>query len=297
MDTSKRPPDKFNRNNGAERIALRRMLSIACDHRDAAVNGEARAKAEGLQVGHEPRPTAEVGPCRNTNPIDLTTSPSSSFSRSSSSSSKSMSKRRGTGSSGGSNGSQCSERARRSLTVSLHGFSDSGSDCRRGRGSSGDSESAYVRECAPEMMWLDDEEGLEAMAYEARPKAQAGRNRTLESIAIMEDGRGQAKHSVQPTMTTSNQVMRPLVGVVIHAQTRKTLHNEGKSFGPRFDEKGRYKAKEQPRPSSSKLPVNLDDLPTMNFSETNLDPFFGLTIPRESPPREAGHTKRTDHGK
>jgi hypothetical protein len=54
------------------------------------------------------------------------------------------------------------------------------------------------------------------MAYEARSRAQAGRNRTLESRAIMEDDRGQAKNSVQPT--TSNQVMRPLVGVIIPAQ-------------------------------------------------------------------------------
>ena len=210
-------PDELNRNSGAERIALRRTLSIAYDHRDAAVNREARAKAEGSQVGHEPRSTVEVGPGRNTNPIDLMTSPSSSFSRSLSSSSKSKSKkRRGSGSSGGSDGSQCSERARRSLTISLHGSSDSGSDCRRGKGSSGDSESAYVGERAPEMLWLDDEGGLEAMAYEARSRAQAGRNRTLESRAIMEDGRGQAKNSVQPT--TSNQVMRPLVGVIIPAQ-------------------------------------------------------------------------------
>jgi hypothetical protein len=137
-------PDEFNRNSG---VTLRRTLSIACNHRDAAVNREARAKAEGSQVGHEPRSTAKVGPGRNTNPIDLTTSPSSSFSRSLSSSLKSRSKkRRGSGSSGGPDGSQCSERARRSLTISLHGSSDSGSDCRRGRRSSGDSESAYVGE-------------------------------------------------------------------------------------------------------------------------------------------------------
>jgi hypothetical protein len=68
------------------------------------------------------------------------------------------------------------------------------------------------------MMWLDDEGRLEVMAYEARSKVQAGRNHILESRAIMEDSRGQAKNSVQPTRTTSNQVMRPLVGVVIHAQ-------------------------------------------------------------------------------
>jgi hypothetical protein len=159
---------------------IREGLPAAWVARDAAIQREARAKAENAQEDLERPSIFEAVPSTNmnTNIIDWITPsppPPKSVGKSSTSFSESCSKERW-----GSTGD---------------------SDCR---------DAMY-----PAMMWFNEVERLEAVEYEEETRASVERKRLREARAATEDGQKPRKKPFQQSNSPSRKGMRPLVGVII----------------------------------------------------------------------------------